>query len=217
MNTSKKRNNSRRNCSQSNERLEAGKFLTNNTGVMDAKKLIAHLEGEIKKLLEKRNVSDSIIEEVDEILSRHTGDLARSTDPTMSVVDSISGLKVPPLPRTRYADRQERYGRNIDPEEFIALEWGDYISHSLLYSEHLRIMDPGLHKALYRRAHKEGKKIGDYLFGLGVLGMKQIKDPGPEYERQANLIERSVALARAGSFTSAETSERLQEPELDEG
>jgi hypothetical protein len=168
-------------------------------------KLIANIGG-IRGLhydIAKEELVDSLI-----TLFHRTADEVNVTagmdDPVQhgnALVDPISKLRLPPLPRTPYSGRTAKYGKRLSVEEFLEAEWGDYQRHNLLYADHLRVIDYSLYKALYYRARESQppKTMAEYASDLGILCREHVVVGDPRFSRQIGLLRQSRFLARATS------------------
>lgn len=128
-------------------------------------------------------------------------------------IDPETKLRLPPLPRIPYSGRTAKYSKRLSVEEFVRVEWGDYAKHYLLYTDHLRVIDYSLYKALYYRAREmaPAKTFAEYAMDLGILSRQHVMIGDPRFARQIELLRRARILTRAES-TRLKAQQQL-EPE----
>lgn len=101
------------------------------------------------------------------------------------VIDPKTKLDLVATPDERY---RERTGKREKPNEFLKRVWGRLTKHHLLYSEHLRRVDPHLYFALNYEAMTQRIHLAEHLFNLGVMTKAELNHAPKGFERQAHLL-----------------------------
>ena len=109
----------------------------------------------------------------------------RRQDAPNFIIDDETGLRLPPEPKLLYRDRKEKYGNKISYEDFIKIEYADYLDARLLYSEHLKLVDASLHRAIRNRCETTQIPLVDEMRRLGVLTHEDVYNPTSDISRQA--------------------------------
>lgn len=146
-------------------------------------------EENVREIFERHSLSASHPEAVIEDICRllETAD-RQSIDGIDTITHPATGLVYPPRPALRWAERATKYAADIEPEQFLALEYDPYCSQHLMFSDHLRVIDEGLHRHLRRKAEACGVDNDTYFLSLGVLSKRQTQQPPKGYERQASIL-----------------------------
>ena len=101
------------------------------------------------------------------------------------VIERVSGLRLPPSPRTTYSSVDKRL---LPPEKFLREQWSDYLDASLLTLGYLIDVDKSLYHALRAAAAKAGVPFRSYVASLGVLTPEMLRMPADGQIRQVRAI-----------------------------
>ncbi|MEQ1696181.1 MAG: hypothetical protein ABL901_10130 [Hyphomicrobiaceae bacterium] len=115
----------------------------------------------------------------------------QNSDPNCGdLYDPESRLTLPPMPKIMFKDRSSKYGSKVDINTFIKNEpWGKFRDAGLLYSEHIRLLDPSLFYAINNRATTENKKCSELMKSLGILTRMDLVNPTKSESRKAEMIK----------------------------
>ena len=169
--------------------------------------LDAELRGLIGTVLQDKNLPLTDMQRqalAQRLLDQLAVTMAKRLDDILNVyevVDPVSKLVVPPTERGLYSQRNGELA-NLNAPKFLAIVWNDYLEAGLLYTGHLKKVDPSLYNALIYLARQTARGVAEIegreweprdtanlLFSkFRILTEEHLDSPPTGYERQSKLI-----------------------------
>lgn len=171
---------------------------------------IADMLGASKANLDGRQAA-LLSQDVRELLKTTVEKVVHAAFDSVAMVDTESGLKLPPQEREKYRPRGK-----ASPSQFLRDVWADYLDAGLMYSGHLKRVDPALYNALNHQAKTalsplsakigERELAGHFLENFGVLCAWHLKHIPADYARQTSVLRDASALRTSTAETKIEAA-----------
>jgi hypothetical protein len=106
----------------------------------------------------KDKLAQQLTKDMAAVLSRRITKFLNELD----YIDSRTGLPVPPHPRMHYSNRRGDF-LPMNAPQFLEKVWGDYLDAGLLYTGHLKKVDPSLYNAIVYLARQVARGKAELL------------------------------------------------------